>query len=393
MNRNSERKVQRNFIFFYFLSYVSFGIVMSNFTPFLSFLGYDAMQRGMLLSSYAITTILFQIFFGVLADRYQTMKKIVIVSIACFAICSTFLFFQTGMLFSLHMLMVALSGGLLNTLCGLYDTWVLSTSQQIANRLSFIKAFGSIGWAIGSVLASYFILLFSYQGMAISIFMILLLAVWNMKMIPDIAKIERKQKTSFADVLTLVKDKRYCLLVVILFLLYSMIVANNCTVIDKMLTLGASQSDISWKWSLQSLLEIPTYVLGARLLHRYQHTSLLQFSALMLIVQFLLFAMADTIWMMIACSVFQLFSTPLLMITSKALIQTISKPELRGSSQLVALSMFTGLSSLCIPTLAGSLFMLVGVDTTLVMVCGLGVIAFVLLIYLKQMLRKSEVIC
>lgn len=363
---------------------------MSNFTPFLSSLGYDAMQRGVLLSSYAITTILFQVLFGILADRYQTMKKIVIVSIAFFAICSTLLFFQSGTLFSLHILMIALSGGLLNTLCGLYDTWVLSSSQQLANRLSFIKAFGSIGWALGSVAASYFILFFSYKGMAVSIVLILMLALASVKVIPDITKLERKKKTSLTDVLALLKDKRYCLLVFILFLLYSMIVANNCTVIDKMLTLGASQSAISWKWSIQSLLEIPTYVLGARILHRYRHTSLLQFSAVMLITQFLLFALADSVWMMIVCSFFQLFSTPLLMITSKALIQQISKPELRGSSQLVALSIFTGVSSLFIPTLAGGLLMMIGVNLTLVTVTGLGIIAFIFVFVLKKMIKESE---
>lgn len=372
----NQGKQQRSFIVFYFLSYLSFGIVMSNFTPFLSTLGYDAMQRGILLSSYAITTILFQLLFGILADRYQTMKKLVILSILGFALCSAILFFQTGVLFSLHLLMVALSGGLLNTLCGLYDTWVLSTSQELANRLSFIKAFGSIGWAVGSVLAAYLISLFSYQGMAISICLIMLLAMLNMAIIPDMAQVKRTKKTTMKEVLTLFQDHQYVLLVLILFLLYAMVIANNCTVIDKMLSLGASQSDISLKWSIQSLLEIPTYVLGARILQRYASIRLLQFSALMLIVQFIGFASASSISMMILLSCFQLFSTPLMMITSKSLIQQMCKPELRGSSQLVALSLFTGLSSLLIPTIAGSLSVMMGINAVLYAVTALGMLAF-----------------
>ena len=389
MNKITERKQQRYYILFYFLSYFSFGIVMSNFTPFLSTLGYDTMQRGILLSSYAITTILFQMLFGVLADRYQTMKKIILLSIVGFALCSAVLFFQNGVMFSLHLIIVAFSGGLLNTLCGLYDTWVLSTSQKLANRLSFIKAFGSVGWAVGSFLAFYLIMFFSYKGMAISICLIMILALLTMKQMPDMKQIKRSKKTNLRDVIALCKDKQYVLLIVILFLLYSMVVANNCTVIDKMIELGASQSDISWKWSLQSLLEIPTYMLGSKLLLRYRSTSLLQFSAAMLILQFFLFALASTPFMMIAFSMFQLFSTPLLMITSKSLIQTITKPELRGSSQMIALSIFTGLSSLFVPAIAGSLCMTIGINTTLCSLCGLGILAFLLLIYLRNTMKES----
>lgn len=363
---------------------------MSNFTPFLSQLGYDAMERGILLSGYAITTILFQLLFGVLADRYQTIKKIVIISISIFALCSTYLFFQTGMMFFIHLLLMALSGGLLNTLCGLYDTWVLSSSKELAQRLSFIKAFGSIGWAIGSMLAAYLIAYFRYQGMGLGIFVILLLAIWNMKQLPDMEKIERKKKTSLKEVSLLLQDRAYMLLIIILFLLYSMVIANNCTVIDKMLSLGATQAEISLKWSLQSLLEIPTYVLGVRVLRRFDHLRLLQFSAGMLIIQFSLFALVDSVWLMIALSIFQLFSTPLLMITSKTLIQQIAKPEVRGSAQLVALSLFTGLSSLLIPSLAGSFSMMVGIDLTLCSVTLFGIIGFVLIVLLKKRYSVSS---
>ena len=383
-------KAQIKFITFYSLSYICFGIVMSNFTPFLSSLGYDAMQRGILLSTYAITTILFQLAFGVMADKFQTIKKITIVSLLVFAVASALLYTQTGVRFALHLLLMALSGGLLNTLCGLYDTWVLGSRQEISQRLSFIKAFGSIGWALGSFLASYLILSLSYQGMAISIACILLLAVGNAILLKDIDKVTHRPKTSIKDSLALLNDRKYMLLILILFLLYSMVVANNCTVIDKMLSLGASQTQISMKWSLQSILEIPTYLLGVRILRRFQHYHLLQFSACMLIVQFLLFAWTDSIHMMIVLSIFQLFSTPLLLITSKTMIYQLCKPELRGSSQLIALSIFTGLSSLLIPTIAGSLSIIVGVDTTLMCMAFLGISAYILIMALKKINIKTS---
>lgn len=385
MNGMYRIKEKQIFILCYFFSYLSFGIVMSNFTPFLSRLGYDAMERGILLSGYAITTIVFQLLFGILSDRYQTMKKIILLSLGIFALSSIFLFHQTTTFFALHLLLVALSGGLLNTLCGLYDTWVLGSSQELRIHLSFIKAFGSIGWAVGSVLASYLIMLLSYQGVAYAIALILLVCVANVWILPDVEKIERTQKTNIKDILQLMKNKQYMLLLLILFLLYSMVVANNCTVIDKMLALGATQQEVSLKWSLQSLLEIPTYMLGTRLLLRFPHVHLLRFSACMLVVQFLLFAFTKQVPIMILLSVFQLFSTPLLLITSKTLIHDLCPPHLRGSSQLFALSIFTGLSSLLIPTVAGSLSVWVGINVVLCAMSGFGILALCLLYRLQKL--------
>lgn len=376
---NKDTKIhQFKFISFYIVSYMSFGIVMSNFTPFLSKLGYSAMERGALLSMYAITTIVFQLIFGILSDRFQTIKKITILSLMIFAISSVLLYFQTGMYFALHALFMALAGGLLNTLCGLYDTWVMGSEKEVSNRLSFIKAFGSIGWAIGSVIASYVILSISYQGLAICIFLLLVCILLNAFALNDITKITDAPKTKLKDIVSLCKDKQYTMLIFILFLLYSMVVANNCTVIDKMLELGANQTQISLKWSIQSLLEIPTYMLGYRILKRFNHYRLLQFSAVMLILQFVLFAITSQVNIIILLSIFQLFSTPLLLITSKRIIFDHCKPEVRGSSQLIALSIFMGVSSLLIPTIAGTLTMQIGVNNTLLCMVSLGVIAFLL---------------
>lgn len=381
--------MQLRFIITYIISYIGFGIVMSNFTPFLSQLGYDAMQRGMLISSYAITTIVFQLVFGILSDKYQTIKKITIVSLCMFALASILLYMQTGQNFGLHLVLMALSGGLLNTLCGLYDTWVLANDRKISENLSFIKAFGSIGWAIGSVVASYLILLVNYAGMSACIMVLFVLVLLNAFTLKDISKIENTPKAKVKDSILLLKDKEYMLLILILFLLYSMVVANNCTVIDKMLELGANQFQISLKWSMQSLLEIPTYILGAKLLRRFNHLHLLRFSAIMLILQFTLFSLTNNINVMILLSVFQLFSTPILLIASKTLIFKMCKPELQGSSQLIALSIFTGLSSLLIPTMAGKLSMTIGISQTLFCVVFLGVIALLLIQRFKRMQNNN----
>ena len=354
------KAIKFKFIIFYFFSYIIFAFASTKFTPFLSKLGYSAFERGIILSSYAITNILFQLLFGVLADKYQTMKKIVLISLSVYGIASVIMFSTESATFIIYLLLVALSGGLLNTCCSLYDTWIIGCGDNINNYLSFIKTFGSIG-------------------------LIVVLLIINILLLPDIEKINKKINVTNKDIIELLKDKKYILLVCILFLLYSMVVANNCTVIDKMIALNATNSQISLKWSLQSLLEIPTYLAGSYLLKKYSSLNLLKLSAIMITVQFLLFALTNDSNIIIILCVFQVFSTPLILITSKRLIFEVSPKKLRSSSQLIALSIFMGGSSLIIPTVAGFLSINIGYNYTLMVLSLFGCLAYCLIVLLNYL--------
>lgn len=367
-----------HFIIFYILSYGIFSFSSTKFTPYLSEIGYSAFQRGIILSGYAAATIILQLLFGILSDRYQTMKKIIILCLCVYGVVSAILFSTQNAVIAVYFVLVSLSGGLLNSCCGLYDTWVLGCSEEIRKNLSFIKAFGSIGWAIGSMAASLIISLFSYRGLGISIIIITVLSLLNMAVLPDIDQIKEKSKLSMRDFKQLMKNKQYVLLILILFLMYSMVIANNCTVIDKMIDLHASNAQISMKWSLQSLLEIPTYLAGAYLLARFSGLKLLRLSSIMLTFQFVLFAWAQNPAIIIGASVLQLFSTPIILVASKMLILEIAPKKLKNSSQLIALSIFTGGSSMLMPVAAVFFSEHIGFNLTLGCVALLGVCSFLL---------------
>ncbi len=368
-----------NFAVFYILSYEIFSFASTKFTPYLSDIGYSAFQRGFILSGYAAATIILQLLFGVLSDRYQTVKKLVVVSLCVYGVVSALLFATENAAIAVCFVLVSLSGGLLNACCGVFDTWILGCREEIRKNLSFIKTFGSIGWAIGSMAASLIISLFSYRGLGISIAVIVVLALLNLVVLPDIDRIEARSKLSLTDFRQLMLDRRYMLLVVILTLMYSMVIANNCTVIDKMIDLQASDAQISMKWTMQSLLEIPTYLAGSYLLARFGGLKLLRLSSVMLTLQFVLFAWAGSPSVIIGASALQLFSTPIILIASKMLILEIAPEKLKNSSQLIALSIFSGVSPLVIPVAAGYLSEQTGFNLTLCGVAGLGVLSFLLI--------------
>ena len=260
----------------------------------------------------------------------------------------------------------------------------MGISDESREALPFIKAFGSIGWATGSVLSSYIILYFYNRGLRIIIVLLIFMTIYIMKYTENAKKIEMTgtaKVTNDKGLFLILKNKRYWLLISILTLSYSLIVANSGVVIDKMLELGASNVQISLKWSLGSLAEIPTFFIGSYLLKNIRSIRLLQLSIIASTLQFILFTIASTSSHMILITALQIFTTPLIMIASKMLIFEITPRNLANSSQMIALSIFTGIPSLLIPILAGTSSVFIGVNQTLLVLTIFGIISFVLSIY------------
>jgi MFS transporter, OHS family, lactose permease len=346
---------------------------MTRFTPFLSELGFDSFERGIILSSYAVTSIIFQFLFGYLSDKYRTIKKIVVISMVFYLLGTFFLFDENNIIFILQLLVIAVIGGLNNTYTGLFDIWVMGINKHMSNSLSFIKGFGSIGWAVGSLLSVFIITQLQYSGLKWILLVLSLLLVLLIYFLPDVEKIEQYKSIQLKDVMQLLKNADYVLFVLALLLMYSLIVANTGIVIDKMIALGATDYQISLKWFMGSLLEIPTYLVGASLLKRIRPIRLLQFSSIILICQFVLFALANSSIQMIWISLLQIFTTPIIMVASKLIIYEIAPKHLMNSSQLIALSIFTGIPSLIVPFIAGFLAITIGYNQTLMMVAVIGI--------------------
>lgn len=381
-----EKNQEYLFILLNAFTYIAFSFAMTQFTPFLSKLGYDSMERGMLLSSFAVMTIILQMLFGFLSDKFRTVKKFMLSALLIYAIAVYMFYTKEEQNFIYHIITIAISGGLVNTSCALSDTWILASNEYLRNRLSFIKAFGSIGWAIGSIILPTIIYKFGYRGVSNSILIICIISLGLMYFLKDVNKIHHKEveKIKLEDLKALIFNKKYSLLVFILFLMYCVIVTNNITVVDKMLELGATDLQIGYKWSIQSLIEIPTYLFGAYFLRKFDHYFLLKVSAVALTIQFILFGVCSSVIGIVILSGLQILTTPLLLITSKTLIFELTSEKMKSTGQLYAMSIFAGVSSLIVPVCAGMITRYVNVNATLMIAASLSAVSCVLISALKK---------
>lgn len=346
-----------NFSAVMFLMYASHGLLFPQVVPFLTHLGYSASQRGLILSFLAIIAMVGQILSGYLCDRYGTIKR--------FFIYGTFILAATGMLsycvninnFYYHFFLVGIMAGTVRILSNLFETWVLEV-DGIYHQFSFIRSFGSLGWALASLVSGFLIHRYGYPSLGyISGLMSLVVIFYSFKL-EDASKqtIEGSTATlSFKDLKVLFTNKRYMYLVVVFTLTYFVINVDSITITDYMFHLGGNAQDVGVKWFVEALSEIPLMLVGGILLKRYGGKKLMIFSSLIMIVRMVTYGMATSVPQIIILSTLQAITFPLILVAQKDLIFRESPSHLRSTAQMFSISMSIGFSAVITPLVSGYL--------------------------------------
>ena len=386
-------KLKRRIIFcsIYFLAYFVYAMPYSQYIPYLTKIGYSATQRGLMISCYSVMNIVFQLIFGYFSDKYNKAKEILIISILLMAVSTLFLFSFETQIFILHLLLVALSGGLVNTNFGLLDTWLYTNGDDTVENFGFIRAFGSLGWAVASLLISNWIAMVGYTKCGISIVFLSVLTLGFILLCKN-KRISAKKNTSkinLKDVKKLICSKTYILLVGIMFLLTCVTSMNSSVIVDKFIVLGATSSDIGLKWAINGVVEIPCYLMGSIILEKLGANKLLILGAFTLAIQYFFYASVGSVNALLIVSAGQMFTGPFVMLSSRMLFRKYAPIELQSTALLLGLSIYQGISMFVMPIVGGFLTDNVSVNATLYIVVVFAIVGIILSVLLDRMTNKQ----
>lgn len=387
------KKTLYTFIGVYIVSYLAFAFGTVQIVPYLTSIGYSPVERGILISSIAIVTIVVQLVFGYLSDKYKTVKKLFIAIMIIFAGASLVLYTADSRQFTLHLILVALCGGFSNLGMGVEDNWVLETNEYTRDLFSVIRAFGSFGWAIGGIVLGYLINNFGYKSLSATVLFFTIVTLGGCFILGDASKSydDTAQSITKDDVIQLLKNKTYILVVIVLFLLSCVQMFNNYTLIDKIIILGGTSTEVGITATIKGLAEIPMFFAGPLLLRRYKAKALLVVSAIAYTVQFTLFGLTNTVTGLLLLIGLQVLTNPTLIIASKVLIDELTSDACKSTGQLIAMSIYTGGASLLIPYLSGVLTEWKDINFTLFFAATLGIMAFLLTFLIKKPKRVIHI--
>ncbi|MEG1733186.1 MAG: MFS transporter [Longicatena sp.] len=362
----------------YFVSFISFALPYGYMQTFLVYVGYDVVERGIILSGTALVAIVVQFFVGYLCDKYQTDKKFYNIMVVIFVITTYVMYQITDKNFFLHLIFISLVGGLFRSVMAVQDAWCLETDDHCKTNYGPIRAFGAIGWMIGSPIGAYVIAQYGYSSLGIVFTVLSIFNIGITMFMQDATKHVKSEGIKFSDLKRLVQSKRYVVIVLIFLIVNIIATADTYTMVDKMLALGADETLVGARWSIQAFTELPLFFAGGYILKKFGDYKLMVFGTFMYIVRFILYAVVQSPELLIAVSLLQCVTYPLIMITSKTLVDDTTPVELRASGQTIASSFYVGVSLLIAPLMSGFLANSFGLDMTLLIIGLTGILALML---------------
>lgn len=366
-----------NFLFFIAISFFNTQLI-----PYLKCIGYNEIERGMILAANALFSIFFQILFGYLCDRYKTMKKFFYFAYALFLGFGIPFFYFTNHLFFLHIIVASMMVAMIKVLTAIIETWMLYLDKKEYGKY---RAVGALGLCVGSFVTGLVIDSFSYTGIIIACVIVSCITLYYAFYCDEV---KHQEKVEIKDMIHALKNKEYLFYLGVYFLIYMVGTADQYVVIDKMIEFDAGATYIGIKWMVQSIMEIPFFLFAAKILKKYDSYLLLRFGIIMYGIKFILYGLSPSPFYIVLTTTLQIVTLPVIVYTSKMIFDEIC-PNLKASAQMMAMAVFISGSAFVTPLITSVLASFLGYDMTLY-ICGVfTLIPFLLLFYKKHVMKEK----
>ncbi|GAA0732185.1 MFS transporter [Clostridium oceanicum] len=370
-------------------TYFVFNFVITVFAgfllPYMKHMNLSNSYIGIITAIMTVSGILGQVITGYLCDVNRTIKKIFIlweiiltILVIIFSIVNRNLYYLVVLLF--------LIGFVQSALCSLIDSWIIEKSEEIKNKFGPIRAYGSIGAGIASILFGYLTDKYGWNSIFIAypiIMLILIMITFKMKDVnKNLKNAEEKKcaqnKITMEDIKLLFSNTRYVYLIFIFLILYmSLKVITMFSVLNI-----KSISEENWYFGVYTFItafsEIPIFIYSPKIMKKVNSYYLLIFASLFFIIRIIMVATSRNVYTIIASGIFHMTTFSFIALSSKYLIDEVSPENLKTTSQMVAMAIYLSLGDSISSLISGIMSDFIGTSNTLFVFCGLCVIAFIM---------------
>lgn len=348
MSKNEGRLTFAYFSILYFLNMSSRAI----FTPFLTIYlqekGLSAAEIGNIMSINSIIIILSQPFWGMIADRIGSSRKVVA---CCFV-------FQAAIIFSYNLVYTAILVAItffLSTFFSspegpLLDTWVLGKMKQAgkAKSVGQLKFWGCAGYAAFSPIGGILIKNYSFSRV-IPVFAVLLLIIgliiwfWGKDEQQENRDAEKKERLNLGKVLTDVPLLMFLLYLVIMQIPHRAAFTFYPLLIEK---LGGDQTVMGYTSAVMFVSEAVVMFLSKYFMKKLKPVHIVMISSgFFALWQFLYSGMTEA-WQVAAAAILDGPAFAFLSLGILYYVDELAPPKLRSTYQTLIYSFYFGISGM-----------------------------------------------
>lgn len=365
------------FVVLYVAHYFNMAIMGSQRLTFLIDLGYSQSDRAIIYALIPVVSIIFQFVFGYLSDKYKTVRKLLLVLLVG-SMISGYIFYNVfAQIFAYHLILSVLSNACISSMTELHDIWIFNSQGGQKVKFSFVRSFGSFGWAIGCIAVSIFVGAFGFQSLALvgtCVSFIQLVFVLIIKDI-DADRSMKRVPVKFRDLGSLLKSKNYRYAMIVLFMMN--FAANICgfIIIDKILMVGGNAYQIGLRGMIAAGVEMPLFFLGDYVARKMGYSKMLIIGAIVYTIQYVLYAFSTSSLQMILITLPQCIGVPMYVVGIKNIIVENSPDNYKASGQMIGPAIMNGLGAILAPLASSFLAQKMGIDAPLILAAILGCVA------------------
>jgi MFS transporter, PPP family, 3-phenylpropionic acid transporter len=326
---------------FSFSFFMTMALVVSFFPLYYDSLGYSKLQIGALYSIGPAVGIISNLFWGLISDRFQTLKKTIIV-ILFGQLAMVLLLFSTDV-YSVLFVIVTGFYFFQTPLNGLNDSQILLYTRVSGKSYAFFRMWGSLGFAFAAVMVG---LVLNKLGVEI----ISILAVCSVTLSLCLAFLLKDnragmKKMDLSGVVKVIFNRKLLWFLGLIFFMSIAHRANDGFLSTYLKDLGGKNL-VGIAWMTSALSEVPVFFYLNKHGHKYKELPLLAVACSVYVIRFLLMSLVSGPGWIIPLQALHSLSFGIFLVTALRYLQQLVPDEYRATGQAVFNMTWSGFSGL-----------------------------------------------
>lgn len=336
-----------NFFYFSLLS-----IFISFLPVYLTYRGITPAQIGILIGTGSFIGILSQPFWGMVSDRYKTIKRVILLTLALSIVAGVLLFISVP--FSALFLLVGAMYFFLLPTDPLTESLNFRMAEMHGVSFGSIRTFGAIGYATASLFIGWTIdrvgmeqLVWLFLGYGVLAFLFILVTSDAPASNKKLSWQELKQFFLYR------KTLRFFLLVLLAATPHR---TNDSFLGVYVQSLGGTTGDVGQAWFLAALSEVAFFAISARILSRWSEIKLIMVASALYTIRYFLCALVPTAEWVVYLQLMQGVTFVIFYTATIQYLYKIIPEEWKATGQTVLAVLFFGISGIIGSIAGGWLF-------------------------------------
>lgn len=331
--------IVRVYNYFYF----SLLAIFISFLPvYLSAQNLPTSQIGIIIGTGAFIGVLSQPFWGVLSDKYKTVKKIILLTLFLSVVIG-FTMFQANT-FIVLLLLTGLMYFIFLPTDPLTESLNYQLSQKMQVSFGAIRMFGAIGYATTSLFVGYLSDHWGISSLGYLFVVYGILSCFACFLLPDVPAVSKPISfTSLRQFVTYPKTRWFFILVLITALPHRM---NDSFLGIYIQNLGGTTSLIGQAWFISSVSEVFLFAVSFWFLQRFREIQLISIAALLYTIRYFLCSIVTAPEWVVYLQIMQGVTFVIFYTASIQYLYSMIPEEWKATGQMILAILFFGLSGI-----------------------------------------------